>query len=137
MLVLFVAQSDALAEWASDVGLTKHIYRLGLAEGSREAAVEALNAESSAGFQDWKLMKTEEVEAADADVAIERLARKEKMVDPVLYPKIRGVRGIFKIKPANVENAMLVKRALAGDELKAVKPKPVDFAAYMIENASK
>lgn len=137
MSVLFVAQSDAMTEWASDVGLTKHVYRLGVAAESREAAVEAMNAESSAGFQDWKLVKAPEVEAADENAAIEQLARKEKMVDPVLYPKIRGVRGIFKIKPANVENAMLVKRALAGEAPKVVKLKPADFAAYMIENAAK
>jgi len=141
MPVVFVATSKSLSAWGADVGLTKHLYFLGVADESAEAALSAMNAESFAGQGDWKLLKKEKVEAAgadaiDADALIDRLAGREKMVDPGLYPKIRGVRGIFKVKPENVENHLLVQKALeSGQELSAVKVKPADIGAYLIASA--
>jgi len=34
MMVLYIATSKNLAGWAADVGLTKHVYKLGVAEGA-------------------------------------------------------------------------------------------------------
>ena len=137
MPVVFVASSRELGKWGGDVGLTKHIYKLGVAEESAEAAVKAMNESAAAGFSDWKLLKKEEVETADEDALLARLANREKMVDPGLYPKIRGERGIFKVKPENVENHFLVKHALESEhsELKAFKAKPADVGAYLINSA--
>lgn len=137
MPVVFVATSKSLCTWGADVGLTKHIYKLGVTDESAEAAVKTMNESATAGFSDWKLLKKEEVESADEEVLIARLSNREKMVDPGLYPKIRGARGIFKVKPENVENHFLVKHALESEhsELKAFKAKPADFGTYLINNA--
>jgi hypothetical protein len=135
MATIFVARSQALQKWGASVGLTKHLYKLGIAADSADEAVAALNDSAHAGERDWRLVKKQAVDQADEDAAIERLARKETMVDPAYYPKIKGARGIFKVKLANVENHFLVKRAMAGDEEIAVKITPAEIAAYLMANA--
>jgi hypothetical protein len=135
MTVLYIATSKDLAGWAADVGLTKHVYKLGVAAGPADDAIKALNDEGFAGASDWRLLKQQEVDGIEEAAAVERLAMKEKMVDPDYYPKIRGAVGIFKVKIGNVANHLLVKRALAGDEQKLDKVKVADIAAYLIQNA--
>jgi hypothetical protein len=135
MTVLYVATSKNLAGWAADVGLTKQVYKVGVAEGSTDDAIKALNDDGFAGESDWRLLKQQEVDGLEEAAAIDRLAKREKMVDPNYYPKIRGAVGIFKIKIGNVANHLLVKRALAGDEEKIDKVKTADIAAYLIQNA--
>jgi hypothetical protein len=132
---VYVATSKNLAGWAADVGLTKHVYKLGVAEGTADDAIKALNDDGFAGESDWRLLKAQEVDGLEEADAIERLAKKEKMVDPNYYPKIRAAVGIFKVKIGNVANHLLVKRALAGDEQKLDKVKTADIAAYLIQNA--
>jgi hypothetical protein len=132
---VYVATSKNLAGWAADVGLTKHIYKLGVAEGAADDAIKALNDDGFAGESDWRLLKAQEVDGLEEADAIERLAKKEKMVDPNYYPKIRDAIGIFKVKIGNVANHLLVKRALAGDEQKLDKVKTADIATYLIQNA--
>jgi hypothetical protein len=133
MGVVYVARSAKLAQWASDVGLSKHVFKLGYTD----ADAKALAAAGWAGEQDWVVVKQQQVETpASEEAVIARLAAKEKMVDPSLYPRIKGALGIFKIPPARVENHIIVGRALAGAaERLEVKLKPADFAAYMIHNA--
>src|SRR5215510_11139891 len=135
MTIVYIAASKNLAGWAADVGLTKHVYKVGVAEGSADDAIKALNDDGFAGESDWRLLKQQDVDALEEDAAIDRLAKKEKMVDPNYYPKIRGAVGIFKVKIGNVANHLLVKRALAGDEEKIDKVKTADIAAYLIQNA--
>ncbi len=135
MMVLYIATSKNLAGWAAAVGVTKHVYKLGVTEGSADDAVKALNDDGFAGESDWRLLKQQEVEGLEEADAVERLSRKEKMVDPNYYPKIRGAVGIFKVKIGNVANHLLVKRALAGDEQKLDKVKTADIADYLIRNA--
>lgn len=134
MPVVYVATSKSLAEWGANVGLTKHLYALRVADDA-EAAVEELNASAFAGQSDWKLVKKQEVDAADEEALIARLADREKMVDPTYYPRIKGARGIFKIRPESIENSLMVKRALEQQEMKVVKLKPADIGAYLIQNA--
>jgi hypothetical protein len=89
-----------------------------------------------AGETDWSVIRKQQVEAVDEEEIIRRLALKEKMLDPSLYPKLKGARGIFKVPPDHVENHIVVGRAMAGDELiDPGKLKPVDFADYLIHNA--
>jgi len=132
MPVLFVARSARLCRWASDVGFGKNIYKLGVSEEDPKA----LAAAGWAGEDDWKIVRSEGVEdLAEAD-ALERLGKKERAVDPNLYPKLKGTAGIFRVMAEHVENHIIVSRALAGasDRLD-LKLKPADFAAYLIHNA--
>lgn len=135
MAAVYAAFSKTLAQWGAEVGLTKHIYKLGVADGSAAAAVEALNAGQHAGAGDWKLLAKRELDGADEAALIERLARKEKPVEPAFYPRIQGAPGIFKVKLANVENHLLVKIALEGRDTAGIKVKPADVGAYLIRNA--
>ena len=132
MPVLFVARSARLCRWASDVGFGKNIYKLGVSEEDPKA----LAAAGWAGEDDWKIVRSEGVEdLAEAD-ALERLGKKERAVDPNLYPKLKGTAGIFRVMAEHVENHIIVSRALAGasDRLD-LKLKPADFAAYLTHNA--
>jgi len=136
MSVLYVATSKNLAGWAADVGLTKHVYKVGVADGSADEAIKALNDESFAGETDWRLLKQQDAAGLQEADALERVVKKEKVVDPDYYPKIRGAVGIFKVRIGNVANHLLVKRALAGDEEKIEKVKTADIAAYLMQNAA-
>jgi hypothetical protein len=135
MPTVYVARSQALEKWAAEVGLTKHVLKVGVADDDPAAAIAALNAESHAGSTDWTLLKKVAVEAADEAQVIARLARRETAVDPKYYPRLRGAAGIFKIKLANAQNQLMVDRALAGDPTRIIKFKPADFADYLLKNA--
>ena len=132
MSVIFVARSARLARWASDVGLGKHVFKIGVAEGDpRPLAVAGW-----AGETDWTILRRRPVDDLAEEEAIRRLARSEKMIDPKLYPKLKGALGVFRLTQARVENHIIVTRALAGDSDRAeVKLKPTDFADYLIYNA--
>ena len=75
MTVVYAAYSKTLAQWGAEVGLTKHIYKLGVADGPASAVADALNASRHAGADDWKLLAKREVDGADEAALIERLAR--------------------------------------------------------------
>jgi hypothetical protein len=132
MTALFVARSAKLSKWASDVGLSKHVYKVGVAEEPLKPMLVA----GWCGETDWTLLKKTEAGAVDEAAAIELLAKKERMIDPGLYPRLKGATGIFKVVPAHVENHILVTRALTGEgRLQDLKLKPADFAEYLIKNA--
>jgi len=132
---IYVAKSKSLEKWGADHGLTKHVYKLGIAEDTGAAAVERLNAAAAAGHGDWKLVKAKPVEAADEAQVLERLAKTQKIVDPNYYPGVKGTRGIFKVKPFDVERSALVGQAVAGEEMKAVKVNAASIADFLIKNA--
>ena len=132
MATIYVARSSKVGKWSSDVGLSKHVFKLGCTEEDPKA----LTAAGWAGETDWQIVKKQAVEGLTETEAIERVARKEKLIDANLYPKLRGAAGVFKVIPAHVENHILVSRALAGQaERIELKLKPVDFADYLIGNA--
>ncbi|WP_207477530.1 hypothetical protein [Arenibaculum pallidiluteum] len=132
MAVIYVARSANLTKWASDVGLGKHVYKVGVAEEPVKPLIET----GWAGETDWTLVKKQEVEGLTEEQALERLAAKVKPVDPFYYPRIKGAAGIFRVPQANVENHLLVARAMAGaEELVPPKVKAADFAAYLIKSA--
>jgi hypothetical protein len=130
---IYVARSAKTGKWASDVGLGKHVYKVGIADDPMAVA-----AAGWAGETDWSIVKAEPVEGLSENEVIDRLAAKERMIDPNLYPKLKGARGVFRINPVKVENHIVVSRALAGEsELKGLRLKPADFAAYLIHNAKR
>jgi len=134
MASIYVARSTALGKWASDVGLSKHIYKIGVTDDEPKALVAA----GWAGETDWTLVKKQPVENLSEADAIGRVALKEKLIEPRLYPKLRGAEGVFKVLPTNVESRRLVQRALAGEAERVVtKLKPGDFADYLIQIAAK
>jgi hypothetical protein len=137
MREIYVAASKTIAEWGGEVGLTKHLYWLGIGEEGAAAAIAALNEAHIAGAADWKLVKKAAEPALDEAEALERLGRKEKPVDPDYYPRLKGARGLFKAKLENVERHYLVKQVLADEPSKAVKLRPAEIALYMIELATK
>ena len=134
MSVLFVARSAKLGRWASDVGLGKHVYKVGVTDDDPKA----LAAAGWAGETDWKLVCREEVAGLSEEEALQRLARKERMIDPNLYPKLKGAAGVFRLRAEQVENHIIVSRALAGSSDRVdLRLKPADFAAYLIHNATR
>ena len=133
MSVIYVARSAELSKWASDVGLSKHIFKVGIAE---EPVKDLIAAEGWAGVTDWILVKKEDAGDLTEEAAIERLGKRETIVDPKYYPRIRETRGLFKVNPVHVESHIIVGRALeGGGERTELKLKPADFAAYLIHNA--
>jgi len=135
MPIAFIAHSKQASVWGADVGLGKNIFLLSTAEDADEAA--AFLAAKPCGAEDWVLLKKEEVGSADALPLQDKLAVKEKRVDPALYPRLRGFQGLYKVKIENVENHLMVKSALEGETPKIIKVKPIDIAGYLLLNALK
>jgi hypothetical protein len=135
MAEIYVATSKALSEWGASVGISKSLFKLGIAEDGAKEAVARLNEDAFAGVTDWKLLKVEDAGGLDEAEALERLGKREPAVDPRYYPRIKGATGIFRVKPKNVENSMLVERAMAGEASLDFKLTPADIAAYLIKNA--
>jgi hypothetical protein len=134
MPVLFVARSAKLARWASDVGFGKHVYKVGVCEDDPKA----LAAAGWAGESDWKIVGSAAIDDLSEAEILERLGRRQKSIDPKLYPKLKGAAGVFRVSPEHVENHIIVSRALAGDSDRIdLKVKPADFAAYLIHNATR
>ena len=134
MGTLYVARSSRLSRWAGDVGFGKHIYKVGVADDDPKA----LAAAGWAGESDWTIVKKQPVDDLDEAQAITRLSRKEKAIEPRLYPKLKGTEGVFRVTAEHVENHIIVKRALAGDSNRLeLKLKPADFADYLIANATR
>lgn len=135
MAVIYVARSSNLSRWASDVGLSKNVFKVGVSDRPMKELKEVVQSAGWAGETDWTVAGKQEVEDVTEEAVLERLASKAKHVDPTYYPRIKGDAGIFKVTPLQVQNHLLVARALAGEELKEIKPRSGDFATYLIQNA--
>ena len=132
MAILYVARSTKLSRWASDVGLGKNVYKVGVSDGDPKA----LAASGWAGETDWTIVRKTAVEGLGEQEALDRLGRKEKMIDPNLYPKLKGAAGVFRLTPERIHNHIIVTRALAGESDRAeIKLRPADYADYLIHNA--
>ena len=135
MSVIYVARSKSLSDWGASVGISKSLFKVGVEDGTGKSAVAALNNDECAGFNDWRLVGSEDVNDLDEDAALERLAMTDTVVEPNYYPRIRGEPGILRVKPEKVENSLLVEKALSGEESLDFKVRPGDFATYLIKNA--
>src|SRR5580704_1390691 len=131
MGVIYVARSAKFSKWASDAGITKNVFKIGYTDDDPAPLIAA----GWGGETDWALVTQRAADDLDENDLIERLKRKERMIDPVYYPRLRGVAGVFKVPPEHVENHIVITRALAGEMDKAIKLKPADFADYLIQNA--
>jgi hypothetical protein len=132
MGVIYVARSVKFGKWASDVGLSKHVFKVGYGDDDPKAVVE----QGWGGETDWTILRKREAEGLSEEAVVERLQRKEKMIDPAYYPRLRGATGLFKVLPEHVENHIVVARTMAGQSDRIeLKLKPADFADYLIHNA--
>jgi hypothetical protein len=132
MGVIFVARSAKFGKWASDVGLSKNVFKVGYSEEDPKAVIE----QGWGGETDWTLLRQRDAENTSEEQILQRLARKEKLVDPNYYPRLRGATGIFKVSPEHVENHILVARVMGcGSERLELKVKPADLDDYHIHNA--
>jgi len=132
MATIYVARSAAFSKWASDVGLSKHVFKVGVTQDDPAALIAA----GWAGETDWTLVKKQDAGDLTEEEALERLAKKEKIVDPTYYPRLKGATGVFKVVPDKVVSSMVLARALAGEpERVEIKLKVGDFGAYLIRNA--
>ena len=135
MPVIYVARSKSLSDWGASVGISKSLFKVGVANGTGKSAVAALNDVECAGLDDWRLVGSEDVDDLEEDAALERLAMTDTVVEPNYYPRIRGEPGIFRVKPETIENSLLVEKALSGEGSLDFNVKPGDFATYLIKNA--
>jgi len=136
MGLIYVAASKSLQEWGSDVGISKHIYKVGLADDVKADMAKAMNEAAMLGQTDWKIIAKRDVpEVTDEVDMLTRLALRLKMIDPTYYPKLKGARSVFKVNPLDVDTHMIMKQTMAGEQPKVVKQKPADVGNYMIENA--
>jgi hypothetical protein len=135
MAIIYVARSKTLSDWGASVGISKHLFKVGTAEGDGKQAIVDLNEQVRAGADDWKLVKADDAEELTETDVLERLAAKVTVVDPNYYPRIKREPGIFRIKIKDVENSMIVARAIANVESLNFTVKPPDIGTYLIKNA--
>lgn len=135
MSVIFVARSANFSKWAADVGLGKHVVKIGVA--ADKAAAKAAADAGWAGETDWRLTAVEEAGDIDEAAALAGVERKEKLVDPSYYPRLKGASGVVRLNITHVQNAMLISQAMesADQPLAAAKATPKDIADYLIRLA--
>ncbi len=135
MAVIYVARSKMLSDWGASVGISKNLFKVGVADASGKKFVAALNEAACAGVTDWKLVKADDASELSEEEALERLEKNERVIDPKYYPRIKGATGIFRVKLEKVEDSLLVEKALAGEASLSFQVKPTDVADYLIKNA--
>ena len=121
MGTIFVARSIGLGQWASDVGQSKHVFKVGWTE----APVKEVIAAGWAGLTDWALLKKQDgVDGVTEEQIIERLAARVRMLDPSLYPRLKGTTGIYNMSPTLhqgiTENPFFIA-TIAGGQAKVVQ----------------
>ena len=133
MATLYVAVSPLMQEWGGDVGISKQLYKVGWTDGVATDAVNELNAEGYAGQKDWELIGEREVDL-DAAALAERLNQRQKVIDPLYYPRIKGAKDIVKIDQRKVEANLVIKRTMEGRDSKVPKLKPADYGIYIMDS---
>ncbi len=134
MSSIYVAFSLAMQEWGSDVGVSKHLFKVGFTDESPEDAIKALNDESYAGQKDWALAGAKLLEGLDQLAVMTRLAERQKVLDPLYYPKIKGAKDIVRLDQRKIEANLVIKRTMEGGDSKVPKLKPANIAEYIIDS---
>jgi len=133
MAIIYIAMSPLMQEWGADVGISKFLYKVGIAGESAKDAVAELNTEGYAGQKDWQLLG-ERPSDLDAAALMSRLADRQKTIDPLYYPKLKGAKDIVKLEQRKVEANLVIKRTMEGRDSKVPKLKPADMADYILES---
>jgi len=133
MPIIYVAMSNAMQEWGADVGASKNLFKVGVTEDDAEGAVEALGADSYAGQADWQLAGKKKADL-DEETLLQRIAERHQVLDPLYYPRLKGVKDIVRVDQRKVEADIVIKKTMAGKDAKVPKLKPKDMAAYLIES---
>ena len=133
MFSVYIAFSPVLQEWGSDVGIGKHLYKVGLTDADPNAAVQDLNAETYAGQKDWQLAGAKPADDLDEAGYLARLSERQKVIDPFYYPKIKGAKDIVKLDQRKVEANFVIKRTMEGRDSKVPKLKPADMADFILD----
>ncbi len=136
MSSIYIAFSPAMQEWGSDVGVSKHLYKAGFTDGDAKEALEELRAEGYAGQKDWELAGTREVADLDAATFSARLAERQKTLDPLYYPKLKGAKDIVKLDQRKVEASIVIKRTMEGRDSKVPKLKPDMLADFIMDSVT-
>ncbi len=134
MSSIYVAFSPAMQEWGSDVGVSKHLYKGGFTDEDPKDAVKALNDEAYAGQKDWELAGAREVAGLDAATFATRLTERQKAIDPLYYPKIRGAKDIVKLDQRKIEANIVIKRTMEGRDSKVPKLTPALVADFVLDS---
>jgi hypothetical protein len=134
MATLYIAMSPLMQEWGADVGISKYLYKVGVADDTAQDAVAELNTESYGGQKDWELIGERAVDTLDPASLAVRLGERQKVIDPLYYPKIKGAKDIVKLDPRKVEANVVIKKTMAGGDSKVPKLKPADMAAYIMDS---
>ena len=103
MGVIYAARSVALSTWGADVGLSKHIYKIGYGDVPLKKQIAA----DWAGEHDWALVAQQAVEGLDEDEIIARVAR--MLMTRALAGAAERVE--IKLKPADF-GAFLIHNAV-------------------------
>ena len=134
MTSIYIAFSPAMQEWGSDVGVSKHLYRAGLTDDKPEDAVKVLNDDGYAGQKDWQLAGAREAADMDEAAFVQRLKDRQKLLDPLYYPKIKGAKDIAKLDQRKVEANIVIKRTMEGRDSKVPKLTPPLMADFILDS---
>jgi hypothetical protein len=136
MATVYVAVSKGLQGWGSDIGISKHIYKVGVTDQPVADVLKSMIDDMQFGQNDWKIIAKRDVAEIDGEEEVlGRLAIRLKLVDPTYYPKLKGARCVFKVNPLDVDTHIIMKQTMAGEQPKVIKQKPADIGNYLIENA--
>lgn len=132
---VYIAMSEAMQEWGSDAGISKHLYKVGFTDEAPEDAVKELVETGYAGQKDWVLVGARETGTIDEVALMSRIGERMKIVDPLYYPKIKGAKDIVRMDQRKVEANIVIKLTMEGRASKVPKLKPKDMAGFILDAA--
>lgn len=132
---VYIAMSETMQAWGNDAGISKHLYKIGVADESPEEAVQALNEAGYGGQSDWILVANRAEETVDETALLARVGERMKLIDPLYYPKIKGAKDIVRVDQRKVEAHIVIKRTMEGRDSKVPKLKPKDMGGFILDGA--
>ena len=81
-----------------------------------------------------KLAGARALSGLDQLALLTRLSERQKVLDPLYYPKIKGAKDIVKLEQRKVEANLVIKRTMEGRDSKVPKLKPADMADFIMDS---